>query len=189
MKQRQRSENTLRFALMFVILLYSSKTLQKCLPYIRKKKIGIGKIQISAALKFRPSGLDHKELTSKLKSISDKIYLHQVAGRYQKEMKRYNDLPDMINDNSYNSCEEWRIHYHVPLFVSRYGILESTQDDILNVFQLLQHQSITNVLEIETYTWSVLPDEVKIDLTESIVSEFKWVLENMKVQYQNLWIK
>lgn len=159
------------------------------LALYKKEKIGIGKIQISAALKFKPAGLDHKELTIKLKSISDKIYLHQVAGKYQKEIKRYNDLPDMINDNNYESCEEWRIHYHVPLFVPNYGILESTQDDILNVFQLLQHQSITNVLEIETYTWNVLPDEVKIDLTESIVNEFKWVLENMKVQYQNLWIK
>jgi hypothetical protein len=154
-----------------------------------KEKIRIGKIQLSAALKFRTAGTDLKDLTSKLRSLSDKIYLHQVAGMHQGEIKRYKDLPDMLNEKEFTACEEWRIHYHVPLFLSTYGILESTQEDILNVFQLLQHQSVTNALEIETYTWSVLPDEVKMDLTESIVNEFKWVLDSMKVQYQNLWIK
>ena len=49
--------------------------------------------------------------------------------------------------------EEWRVHFHVPIFVERYGALQSTQAHLRRCIERVQ----TSHLEIETYTWDVLP--------------------------------
>ncbi len=36
---------------------------------------------------------------------------------------------------------------------------------------------MTTHLEIETYTWDVLPAGLKMDLADSIAREYEWVLE------------
>ena len=74
---------------------------------------------------------------------------------------------------------EWRIHFHVPLFVERYGYIHSTQDAIEKTFALLQAMPFTQHLEIETYTWDVLPPGLKKPLAASIQREFEWVLASV----------
>jgi hypothetical protein len=57
----------------------------------------------------------------------------------------------------------------------------STQQDIREVLNLQKEQSLTQHLEIETYTWEVLPDLLKLPLEDSIIRELQWVrsvLEN-----------
>jgi putative methionine-R-sulfoxide reductase with GAF domain len=66
---------------------------------------------------------------------------------------------------------------NVPLFVDQYGAFGSTQAEILPVFRLLREQRFTPHLEIETYTWDVLPPALKQDLLESIHREYRWVLD------------
>ncbi len=43
----------------------------------------------------------------------------------------------------------------------------------------------TRHLEIETYTWDVLPATLKIDVSESITREYRWVLETLKLDAQD----
>ena len=74
-------------------------------------------------------------------------------------------------------ARQWRIHFHVPLVVERYGTFDSTQEDIRAVFRLLRATGFTRHLEIETYTWEVLPPALKQDLLESIHREYRWVLD------------
>ncbi|HAX77361.1 MAG TPA: xylose isomerase, partial [Cyanobacteria bacterium UBA11372] len=73
-------------------------------------------------------------------------------------------------------AQEWRIHFHVPIFIRDYQLLHSTQDDIIDVLDLLAKNNACEHLEIETYTWDVLPSEMKMDLLASIQREFEWVL-------------
>jgi hypothetical protein len=44
------------------------------------------------------------------------------------------------------------------------------------VIELAARNAFTHHLEIETYTWDVLPPGLKIDLTDSIAREYDWVL-------------
>ena len=73
--------------------------------------------------------------------------------------------------------EELRAHFHVPIFLESFGELYSTQDHIVKVIDYIKGNAVSEHLEIETYTWDVLPPALKRDLNESIVRELKWFLE------------
>ena len=45
------------------------------------------------------------------------------------------------------------------------------------MLDLARERRFTPHLEIETYTWGVLPPELKVDLTESIAREYEWALD------------
>jgi hypothetical protein len=71
----------------------------------------------------------------------------------------------------------------VPIFIRDYQLLHSTQDDIIEVLDLLGKNNACEHLEIETYTWDVLPPEMKMDLLASIQREYEWVLLLINRQY------
>jgi hypothetical protein len=64
----------------------------------------------------------------------------------------------------------------VPLFTAEYGELGSTQPYVASVLDHVLRARSTTHLEIETYTWDVLPAGLKLDLLESIAREYQWVL-------------
>lgn len=147
------------------------------------KGIQVGKIQISAALKVLiPESIEaRKEILQKLKPFAESTYLHQVVGRDQNQvLTSYSDLPEALEKLAETKDQEWRIHFHVPIFLESYGALASTQSAIKLVLnQILKNSHITNHLEVETYTWEVLPEDTKLTLGESISRELAWVIENM----------
>ncbi|MEO1429429.1 MAG: metabolite traffic protein EboE [Cyanobacteria bacterium J06633_8] len=152
--------------------------------------IQIGKIQISAALKAEISKDKSKRLLLKdrLEPFAESTYLHQVIARNADgSLENYRDLSTALSCLEESNACEWRTHFHVPLFIDDYQILKSTQDDIVTVFELLQKKEICNHLEIETYTWEVLPPEMKVDIAASIEREYKWVLWKLHLtNYQEL---
>lgn len=138
--------------------------------------IKTGKIQISAALKILV--IDNMDLLWKdLSRFNEPTYLHQVTRKINNEVLTYTDLPVLLEEKP--EFKELRAHFHVPIFLESFGTLHSTQDHILKVFSYLQEHNIASQLEIETYTWDVLPEGLKTGLTSSIVREFEWVLENL----------
>ena len=145
--------------------------------------IKIGKIQISAALKVKvPQGPAEKDVVrSLLLPFEESTYLHQVVARHQDgSLIAYNDLSPALDTLANTDAEEWRIHFHVPVFLAEYGQLSSTQEAILEVLKILRSQKVTNHLEVETYTWEVLPEDVNLDLSHSIIRELEWVTEKME---------
>ncbi|MBD2440511.1 metabolite traffic protein EboE [Nostoc sp. FACHB-110] len=144
--------------------------------------IKVSKIQISAALQVNiPKDTQQRQLIlEKLQPFAESTYLHQVIARTQNNrLLHYSDLENALPNLKNTTDEEWRIHFHVPIFVRDYQLLQSTQDDIVNVLNLLQNQHFCNHLEIETYTWEVLPDEMKLDLPASIQREYEWVMNKL----------
>jgi hypothetical protein len=149
------------------------------LEKLREFGLRVGKIQVSAALKATfpdaPSP-ERESIRQAFAQFNEPTYLHQVVARTKSgELLRFRDLPDALaafNDDHV----EWRSHFHVPIFVNEYGVLHSTQDDILTVNKLLAERPFTNQMEIETYTWDVLPDDLKLTLVDSIEREMKWYL-------------
>ncbi|MEH2140932.1 metabolite traffic protein EboE [Nostoc sp.] len=142
--------------------------------------IKIGKIQISAAIKVKiPAEVEKRSLiVERLRPFAESTYLHQVIERRNDgTLYHYPDLITALPHLEKSLAEEWRTHFHVPIFIHDYQILQSTQDDIATVLHLLQTNNACQHLEIETYTWDILPSEMKIDLLTSIQREYEWVLK------------
>ena len=144
--------------------------------------IKIGKIQLSAAIGFElgQKGQTRAKIAQRLQFFAESTYLHQVIERQDNDRLKHH--PDLIQALPYlekSSASQWRIHFHVPIFVRDYDLIQSTQDDLLEVLNLLSNNPICQHLEIETYTWEVLPQKLKTDLTTSIQQEYQWVLRNL----------
>lgn len=150
---------------------------------IRALGIKVGKIQISAALKAHfPSNMASRQpVIDAFKKFNEPVYLHQVvASTKEGGLLRYPDMDKALEDANNPSVTGWRAHYHVPLFIQNYGVLQSTQKDIETVLSIHSENPVTFHLEVETYTWEVLPSEMRLPLTESIIREMEWVIELLK---------
>lgn len=151
------------------------------LDKLKNYGLRVGKIQISAALKAEfPAAADERETVRQaFEEFNEPTYLHQVVARTKTgELLRFPDLPDALAAFD-ETHAEWRAHFHVPLFVADYGVLNSTQDDIREVLRLQADRMFTNQLEVETYTWGVLPEDLKKNLVDSIEREMRWVSKSM----------
>lgn len=143
----------------------------------KKANIEVGKIQVSAALKILFKGKNRQEVWDLLEKFNEPVYLHQVTEKIGEGVKTYNDLPVVLEKKK--EVDELRAHYHVPIFLEEFGVLNSTQDQILNTLKYLRTDNVSEHLEIETYTWDVLPHELKEDLSRSIIREIEWLKEHI----------
>ena len=149
---------------------------------LREADIRIGKIQISAALKTElpPDPADRGPIKEAFEVFNESTYLHQVIAQDGAgELHQYRDLPQALPHILDPTIQEWRTHFHVPLFAERYQHLQSTQSDIEAVLDIIKEVPSTRHLEVETYTWEVLPAELREDLTQSIGRELQWVMDRL----------
>ncbi len=157
------------------------ETPEEAVGRLQSEGIRLSKLHISNALKLRPS----PTALSRLGEFADDIYLHQVIARNKKgSIRRFKDLPEALESSSVaqdGMSEEWRVHFHVPLHYDEAGEFETTNDHVLGLFKLLQAQpSLCSHLEMETYTWAVLPKPLRSrDVSEQILSEYRWTLQKL----------
>ncbi len=170
--------------------------LGESLARLREAEVPVPKIQLSAAVRVAPakkgSGtffgnvafspgkspfLQKRYLTP----FCDEVYLHQVKVRgADGNLRSYPDLPQAIQAQAGGEQDEWRVHFHVPLFFDGSGPLGSTNSLIDSRFVEAVNQGASEHLEIETYTFDVLPPALRAgDVTESIAREYQWVLERL----------
>ena len=130
--------------------------------------IRLGKVQVSSALRLP---MFNREIAEK---FCEPTYLHQVVVRQQNGvLKRYDDLPDALRLQGVESNAEWRIHYHVPIFIDGTEEQGTTQFFLKEILPLINDDML---LEVETYTWEILPPELKgTTVAESIIREIQWV--------------
>ena len=141
--------------------------------------IKIGKIQLSSAIKIKipPEKNQRQAILDKLSPFAESTYLHQVIANYgQGKLEHFTDLTHALDNFLTTEAIEWRTHFHVPIFLANYQLFESTQDHLAQLLQMLPNDKIGNHLEIETYTWEVLPAAMKLDILTSIEREYQWVL-------------
>jgi len=146
--------------------------------------IRVGKIQLSAALQMLipPLARERFSLAKRLQEFADTTYLHQVVGRKNGGvLTTFPDLPQAIAKLETTEDLEWRVHFHVPIFLENYGTFQSTQGDIRKVIAYaLNNPGLTRHLEVETYTWEVLPEDTHLTLGEAISRELDWVREQLQ---------
>jgi hypothetical protein len=155
---------------------------EEIIEAIRSEGIQIGKIQASAAIKASMSPLreDRNQLKEVFNAFNEDTYLHQVIAKTTENgLIRYRDLPDALLDVDNPDVEEWRAHFHVPLFIDNYGNIASTQNDVRQILSLQRSAKLSDYIEVETYTWEVLPQALKMPLVSSVAREINWVKDQI----------
>lgn len=134
--------------------------------------IPIAKIQLSAALEVVGP------VREPLGPFCEEVYLHQVHARDpQGDVRTWPDLPAALADPQ--ACEPghlWRVHFHVPLFWEGGEAMRSTGPLLWGRFAEYLRDGACGHLEIETYTFSVLPEFLRAEgVQQSVAREFAWV--------------
>jgi hypothetical protein len=141
--------------------------------------IRVTKLQLSSALRLPKVGPDAETL---LRPFDEGVYLHQTVEQRDGEIVRHVDLgPALSALRAGEAGGEWRVHCHVPVFLDRFGPLHSTRDFLKAVLAICRERPVSDHLEVETYTWDVLPAEHKgASKAEAIARELLWVKEGLR---------
>jgi hypothetical protein len=144
---------------------------------LKTKNIPVGKIQISSALRVDLRTQEADKI-AELQKYQEPVYLHQVkALRKDGSYQEFKDLDEAFAAYQPSTYDEWRVHFHVPLFLETYGLLGSTQKEIRETLAIQKASPFTKHLEIETYTWGVLPSAYQVPMAESISREIKTITD------------
>src|SRR5262252_4095151 len=145
-----------------------------CLQKLVDAGIPIFKLQEAAALHV-------PEVTQKivdvLKNYSKTIYLTQTVEKKDGKLTRFLNLEDAFAAWEKNpGPREWRTHFHVPVFLEDLGPFRTTRFAIEDALRFHKAKPLSRQLEIETYTWDVLPDNLKTgDIVDYVCRELDWV--------------
>jgi hypothetical protein len=119
------------------------------------------------------------EAVDALRKYADSVYLTQTIQRKDGELKFFLNLEDAFADFEADPSgdREWRIHFHVPVFLENLGEqFQTTRFAIEEALAFHKANPLSAQLEIETYTWDVLPDNLKTgNIVDYICMELDWV--------------
>jgi len=154
---------------------------QDALARLRQHGIRVSKFHLSNALALTPT----PAACEALRAFADDVYLHQVIARAGSgQLTRFKDLPEALGHPSANEKEpssEWRVHFHIPLHCEPAEGFRSTADHVRGVLRELAAQpGLCRHLEMETYTWEVLPPPLKQqNVVDQIAREYQWTLARL----------
>ncbi len=118
------------------------------------------------------------ESVAELGKFTGTIYLSQTTEQRDGQLTRFLNLSDAIDawNGAPGGAREWRTHFHVPVFLDDLGPLGTTRFGIEQALRMHASTPLSDQLEIETYTWDVLPGQMKTgDITEYVSREIEWV--------------
>ncbi|WFB37254.1 metabolite traffic protein EboE [Kiritimatiellota bacterium B12222] len=132
----------------------------------------ISKTQISAAVECDAS-LDPE----KLRAFDDGVYLHQLKST---SGEAWRDLPHFFEAPP-TQTGTLRIHAHVPMHWQGNEELHSTAHTLTPAFWHALARSSCQHLEVETYTFDVLPETIRQghSIAEDMIEECRWVLDQL----------
>lgn len=141
------------------------------LARVREAGIRIAKVQVSSSL--RAVGDEIAGLTR----FDEPSYLHQAVARLADgSFRRHHDLPELFAAGL-DDVVECRVHFHVPIFAEHLGPCGTTRGFLE---QLLPHLDPEIPLEVETYSFDVLPAELRAgSVADSIARELDWVTRTL----------
>jgi hypothetical protein len=146
---------------------------------LRDAGVPIYKFQAAAALRV-PAVTP--EAVAALEPFTDTIYLSQTTEARDGQLTRMLNLADVIAQwqSDPSGEREWRTHFHVPVFLDDLGAFSTTRAGIEAALRVHAELPLSDHLEIETYTWDVLPAHLKTgDITEYICRELDWLRDTL----------
>ena len=146
---------------------------------LRDAGVPIFKFQAAAALRI-PTVTPHT--VAALSPFTDTIYLSQTTEARDGRLTRLLTLADAIDrwKEDPSGEREWRTHFHVPVFLDDLGELKTTRFAIEDAIAVHADVPLSDHLEIETYTWDVLPAHLKTgDIVDYVSRELDWMRERL----------
>lgn len=144
----------------------------------------LSKMHLSSALALTP---DARALR-RLSEFQDEVYLHQVVDRSAEgDLHRFRDLDaalGAVQRGDHTPGEEWRVHFHIPLDTAPLPPFRDTRDHLESALDWLQQTpSRCQHLEMETYTWEVLPSALRSgDVAGQLIREYQWTLDALQAR-------
>ena len=144
--------------------------------------VKISKLHLSNALRVRPT----EGVRQTLRAFDDGVYFHQVIERRSDgELVRYPDLDVALAVAAAGKADaegEWRVHFHIPLHAPEIAAWGTTSDHLRGALEELgRRPGLCQHLEMETYTWEVLPKSWKeISVEEMLAKEYFWTLKKLE---------
>ncbi len=142
----------------------------------------LSKLHLSSALRVRPDAAGRAALAA----FAEPTYLHQVvvgpAGGGEVR-RRFVDLPDALATVASAPDDEWRVHFHVPLHAAPGAPFSDTRDHLEAALDwLAAHPGACGHLEMETYTWEVLPAALRVPIEDQLAGEYAWTLAALQAR-------
>jgi len=136
--------------------------------------IPVFKLQEAAAVRV-PEVTQEK--VDALRKFADTVYLTQTVEKRNGQLTRFLNLEDAFAAwEADPGSREWRTHFHVPVFLDDLGDFKTTRFAIEDALAFHKENKLSPQLEIETYTWDVLPDHLKTgDIVDYVCMELDWV--------------
>jgi hypothetical protein len=153
----------------------------------------IGKVQISSAVvvPFAEMAPEDREVAfEELGQFAEHRYLHQTLVQQGTEQPEFHeDLSDALEQartlvqsqgggalGTWLADQEWRVHFHVPVYLEKFGRLKTSHAEILTCLDILRQFPELKHLEVETYAWNVLPPALRHEqLADGIAAEMDWL--------------
>ena len=137
--------------------------------------IRINKVQISCAVELdHPTDLEARRA---LASFAEGRYLHQTFARHANgRIISAVDLTGQLAlepDSEWQAAETWRVHFHVPVDAQRLGPLGTTRTELVKALAVVGKLAYRPHLEVETYTWPVLPGVDCNNVTTGLAQELR----------------
>ncbi|GAB5443895.1 MAG: metabolite traffic protein EboE [Fuerstiella sp.] len=124
--------------------------------------IRINKVHITNAVELiRPA--ENAAGREVLQTFVEPRYLHQTYAKTSsgKILSRTDLLTEDIQKSpadEFLQAEAWRVHFHVPVYADELGPLRTTRADLQAALRRVAMMEYAPHLEVETYTWPVMPD-------------------------------
>ena len=120
-----------------------------------------------------------------LRQFVEPRYLHQTYARFADgriETRLDLTLADIQREpaDEFMQAASWRVHFHVPIFAETLGALATTREDLAAALRKVATLTYAPQLEVETYTWPVMPGEMASDsppLADRIAQELRSAAE------------
>jgi len=137
---------------------------------------GIPIFKLQEASSLWVEDLTHDKIES-LRRFTDTIYLSQTSLKRGGEITKFLNLGDALDEFEANPVpSEMRTHFHVPVFLEELGPFRTTRFGVQEALAMHRATPLSEHLEIETYTWDVLPPELKTgDIIEYVSRELEFV--------------
>lgn len=157
------------------------ESIPESIAALNKAGIRINKLHITCALHLETPA--DPEQRQELARFVEPRYLHQTISRSRSGIAlRRVDLDQELCTSppaSWKDASAWRIHFHAPVHRETMGLLKTTQAELQQALAAVKSLDYAPHLEVETYTWGVLPEGRQPDLTEGLAAEmtavFGWL--------------
>jgi sugar phosphate isomerase/epimerase len=141
---------------------------EEALDSLRRDGIPVHKMQLSSGLEF-VSDAARTSLAAR-RAFAEPKFLHQTRAKGEAGVADYDDLPEALDRADWS--RPWRTHFHLPLQAETLlgDAVRTTREDMLRAYRFALAHDLCRHFEVETYTWSVMPEQERPSGPEALAA-------------------